>query len=260
MNAITETWRQLVRRKLWPLALLLVGGLVAVPLLLAKDPATPVPTPVAHVGSDATGTPIVSLADASAPTERRRVLGHAKDPFAPAPLPKAKKSKKKKAEATPTPTSTPSSSGGGSQSPPSSAPPAAPEPTATPGVTVPKYAIKVNFGLVDSDPAPLTLARLDPLPSEETPVLVYESVEDGGKVAVFSIPGTVTAEGDGKCDPTPENCATLKLRAGETEFITVADTGDESLDAQYQLELVKIYPKKTVVADGDAGTDPSTTP
>jgi hypothetical protein len=259
MNAITETWRQMVRRKLWPLALLLVGALVAVPFLLAKDPATPVPTPVAHAAADTSGTPIVSLADASAPTERRRVLGQAKDPFAPAPLPKVKQSKKKKkAEATPTPTSTPTSSGGGSEGPASSPPPAGPEPTATPGPTVPKFSIKVNFGTTDGDPSPLTLARLDPLPSEDAPVLVYERVEDGGKVAVFSVPGSVTAEGDGKCDPSPENCATLKLRAGDTEFITVTDTGDASLDAQYQLELVKIYTKKTVVAD--AGADSTETP
>ena len=38
MNVITDTLRGLVRRKLWPVALLLVGALVAVPLMLAKDP------------------------------------------------------------------------------------------------------------------------------------------------------------------------------------------------------------------------------
>src|SRR4051812_6846195 len=38
MNVITDTLRQIFRRKLWPVALLLLGALVAVPLLLAKEP------------------------------------------------------------------------------------------------------------------------------------------------------------------------------------------------------------------------------
>ena len=38
MNTITEPLRALVRRKLWPVALLLVAALVAVPMLLAKQP------------------------------------------------------------------------------------------------------------------------------------------------------------------------------------------------------------------------------
>ena len=80
------------------------------------------------------------------------------------------------------------------------------------------------------------------LPDEEAPVLVYRGVEDGGKVAVFELTGVVDAQGDGKCVPTPEDCQYLKLRAGETEFITVTETGTET-DAQYQLDLVKIYKK-----------------
>ena len=42
MNLITDTLQGLVRRKLWPVALLLVGALVAVPLVLAKTPEPPV--------------------------------------------------------------------------------------------------------------------------------------------------------------------------------------------------------------------------
>ena len=82
------------------------------------------------------------------------------------------------------------------------------------------------------------------LPNADAPVLVYRGVEDGGKVAVFELTGSVVALGDGKCEPNPEDCQILKLRAGETEFLTVTDTGAET-DAQYQLELVKINTKTT---------------
>jgi len=256
MNAIKDTMRALVRRKLWPLAVLLVAALVAVPYKLAKDPTTaPAATVAQSSAKSSDGTPIVALADDTA-TGRRRVLGEAKDPFEPAPLPKSKKKKAKAAAtATPAPTSTPDSGSpsGGSQAPPSSAP-TNPEPT---GTRVPKYAIKVNFGSSDSDPQPLTIARLDPLPDADSPVLVYDHAEQNGKVAVFEVTGNVTAEGDGKCYPSASECAELKLHVGDIEFITVTDTGDKATDAQYQLELVKIYSKATVVADGANGAGPT---
>jgi hypothetical protein len=90
-----------------------------------------------------------------------------------------------------------------------------------------------------------TVQRLAVLPDDETPLLVYRGVEDGGKVAVFELTGAVVAEGDGACEPKPENCQYLKLHAGETEFITLSDTGDAATDVQYQLDLVKIYKKAT---------------
>ena len=44
MTAVTNLWRQLVQRRLWPVAILLIAALVAVPLMLAKDPE-PAPAP-----------------------------------------------------------------------------------------------------------------------------------------------------------------------------------------------------------------------
>jgi len=184
------------------------------------------------------------------------VLGAEKDPFEPKALPKVKKPK-----ATPTPTATPetktepgtgtgtgaSSGGSGSTAPPSTVPTAPPAPTET----VPAYSIKVRFGTTEADDlAETRVERMSVLPDEENPVLVYRGVEDGGKVAIFELTGDVEAQGDGTCAPTPEDCQYLKLRAGETEFITVTDTGTEA-DAQYQLDLVKIYKKATKVAATD---------
>jgi hypothetical protein len=247
MNAITETWRQLIRRKLWPLALLLVAAIAAVPYFLAKDPAAPAATPTAHAAAaDSSGGSIVTLADDSAPTSRRRVLGIAKDPFEPAPLPKRKKSAKKAAaKADATPAATPDAPSGGSSAPPSSAPPASPSPTPAAGTTVPKGSIKVNFGTVDADLASMTIGKLEPLPTDDDPVLVFEGLE--GKTAVFSVPGLVAGQGDGTCDPDPSDCSTVKLHAGDTEFLTVTNA-DDNTQVQYQLELVKVYSKKTVVS------------
>jgi hypothetical protein len=247
MSLITNTFQQLIRRKLWPVALLLVAALVAVPLKLAKkpEPAPPVPAAALAAASEqeALAKPIVSLStDADAAKQRRRVLGQTKDPFEPAPLPKAKKSKKKKAAATPTPAAEAPS--GGSSAPPSSAP-TAPTPAPAPAVTIPKGSVKVQFGTVDADLPTTLLGKLDPLPSDDDPVMVFEGLE--GRTAVFSVAGLVAGQGDGTCDPDPSNCSTVKLRAGETQFITVTDPDDNS-QVQYELDVVKVYTQKTVVA------------
>lgn len=249
MNLITDTLQGLVRRKLWPVALLLVGALVAVPLVLAENPEPAVPAANLTHGAkdDAMPATFVSADDAASEdtTTRRRTLGQLKDPFEPKALPKVKKAKasKRDATATPTPaaTDTSKSSGGGATAPSSPGPVATPEPT----VTVPAYSVKVRFGTTESDAlTEKTIGRLSVLPDETNPVMVYRGVEDGGKIAIFELTGDIVAQGDGSCLPTPEDCQYLKLHAGETEFLTVSDTG-EATDAQYELDLVKIYKRET---------------
>jgi hypothetical protein len=251
MNVITDTWRGLVRRKLWPGALLLVAALVAVPLLLAKEPAPPATAASTAHAAKTEGLPATFVSAAEEPEEgsRRRVLGLAKDPFEPAALPKVKKKKQQteKPDADTAKAEKTTETGGKAADPaPPSAPPVAPAPTPTP--TYPLYSINVGFGLSDSDIPTGEMERLTPLPSVEDPIIVYLGVEDGGKVAVFMITGSVTAQGDGECDPSPEDCQTLRLRVGETEFLDIKGTG-EATDAQYQLDLNKIHTKKTTDAE-----------
>ena len=76
---------------------------------------------------------------------------------------------------------------------------------------------------------------------------MYRGVEDGGKVAVFELTGNVTALGDGSCLPSPDDCELLKLKAGETSFITVSDTGADA--AQYELDLKEIHVKATTASE-----------
>ena len=115
-------------------------------------------------------------------------------------------------------------------------------PTATPK-PAPLNSIRVRFGKVAEDgstaeePKAATVRRLEVLPDEDNPVLVYRGVEDGGKVAVFELTGNVTVEGDGDVRPTPEDCQFLKLRAGETEFVTVTDTGTRRPTPSTRLDL-----------------------
>jgi hypothetical protein len=255
MNLITDTWRGLVRRKLWPVALLLVGALVAVPLLLSEEPAPLASAAPANAVRKDEGLPatFVSTAEPTEDSPRRRVLGESKDPFAPAPLPKkvmearkkaAAEAKKAAAEAKKvaakaenpsggSPSGDAPSGGGSVGVPPVSAAP-------TPAPTYPRYSIEVRFGKTDGEKSTKTLERMRVLPSSASPLLIYRGVEDGGKVAVFELTGSVDAMGDGRCEPNDGECTVLKLRAGETEFLTISDTGGET-DAQYQLQVLKIH-------------------
>ena len=98
MNAVTNTWRQLVRRRLWPVALLLVAALVAVPVA-ARPRARAAPEPLAPArrstteADDTIAEPVVAEVAAEDRSRRRRVLGVRKDPFEPAPVKKAKAAK-----------------------------------------------------------------------------------------------------------------------------------------------------------------------
>jgi hypothetical protein len=263
MNVILEPFKALYQRKLWPVAVLLVAALVAVPKVLAKNPeVTPAPAN-AHAATADPGLPATFVAAADDTTEtRRRVLGEEKDPFAPAQLSKKAKAARAKAKAkaakekaeakasvkTASDASSTDSGSGATPAPSGGTPTTTTEPPASEApkaTTYPLYSIKVRFGAVDGDRPAKTVARMKVLPDAETPLLVYRGVEDGGKVAVFELTGTVTALGDGKCEPSPEDCQILKLKAGETEFLTISDTGSADTDAQYQLDLEKINVKQT---------------
>jgi hypothetical protein len=259
MTVVTNTWRQLVRRRLWPLAVLLVAALAAVPVLLSRDPkpvhVTAEPAPAVTSDADeALAEPVVAKVAAEDRTRRRRVLGFRKDPFKPAPLPKPKKPKAQKSAPSAQPKQ--ATDIGGSTAPASptygggvpSLGPSGPI-TIAPGVTpvapkkktYPAGSLVVKFGSAESAGLErMLLRKLDPLPDDETPLLVYLGLTKDHKKAKFLIDDTITPDGDGTCKPHPASCETVQLRKGETEFFEVTDPETGEVSAQYELDLLKI--------------------
>lgn len=248
MNALSVPFRQLVDRKLWPLAILLIAALAAVPMLLSKDDAAPIPP--AGLGAGATQVadassvtqPIVTLGEPSAIERRRKVLGSRKNPFEP-------KVKAKKAEVTTT-TSTSAStrpSDGGSSSTGGSAGPVV---GLNPIVPVKKktyelFSLKIRFGSTESDDlANRSIKRLTALPKMSEPVLVYLGLKRDLRTAVFLVDANTMVVGDGKCVPSPVNCQNLELKKGQVAFIDVLDDEGTST-AQYELDFVKVLKKST---------------
>lgn len=267
MSVLSDTWRQLVQRKLLPVAVLLVAALAAVPFLLAKD-AEPVAAPVTAApkaetvtasASAATAKPIVSLVEDGERTKRRRVLGARKNPFQPAPVKVARPSSNSSGANT---TGTPAQTGGtpvetkagsgGSPVAPAGVPTLPTVPTVVtpvaPKKTYELYSLTVRFGDASSTALErMNLGRLKALPSVEEPILVYLGVSQDKKTAIFMVDSAVIAQGDGTCKPHPSNCETIHMQEGETEFFDVTDEKGNVV-GQYQLDLVDIKTKTTADA------------
>jgi hypothetical protein len=262
MNPITDIWKQLVRRRLWPVAVLLVAALAAVPFVLAKEPEPAPPAPPAPANTETASTelaenPIVAPgAESDANTADRKPLGKHHDIFKPTKkAPKPAKAAKTDDASTDTGSDTPkdeSSSGSGGSTGGGAAPTAPATPT-TPvepekPKTYPLYSLKVRFGGAE-DSGKRILPKLGALPSADEPMVVYLGLLDDKKTAVFMLDASLTAIGDGACHPSPENCETVRMREGDTMFFDpVAVEGETGTGTQYELELIDIHKKQTTDA------------
>ena len=242
MNVVTNIWRQLVRSKLWPVALLLVGALVAVPTLLAREPAVPAtiaPVAVNTEADDSIAEPIVAKVTPEDRARRRRVLGVRKDPFRPAPVKKAKVDETETPEAPKT--DVPAAPGGGG---------VVTEPTEKPVFYAPGTII-VRFGDANnSQLGRFAIPKFGPVPDDEFPLLVYMGLTKDGKRAKFLVDAALEVDGDGICRPHPASCEVIELAVGETEFLDVInpDTDTETTD------------EETISEDGTVETDEETEP
>lgn len=256
MNVLNDTWRGLVERRLWPVALLLLAAAASIPFLIAKDdPPAPasVVAPAASSETDGPAQSIVAVASSAQREVGRDVVGSRKDPFRPAvAAKKAAPVQTSDAGGTATaPTTEPSSGGGGSSAPaPSTGGGMTPTNpgigiTPDPGKVYEIAALAVRFGETTGGREVTTLRRLKALPSVSEPVLIYLGLKRDNKTAVFMVDNGAVVQGDGLCKPSFQNCQTIQIEVGETEFIDVAD-GDQTV--QYQLDVLKVRRKRTTSA------------
>lgn len=256
---LTAPFRQLVERKLWPLAVLLLAAAAAVPLLLAKSGDVPAPAPSAAapkagqtaVASAAAVQPVVSVADETAGEDRRKVLGARKDPFRPARGPRAKKADSAPRVAPPATDRSSGSAtakgGGGAPAPVVTPPTSSPTMPVAPKRTYELYSLNVRFGETVGELTPSNLKRLTALPDKESPAVVYLGMMRDRRTAVFLVDARATVQGDGRCLPSASNCQTLHLKVGETAFFDMA-AADGDPAKQYQLDIVRVARKLTTDA------------
>jgi hypothetical protein len=264
--------RDLLERRLWPVVVLLLVAVIAVPLMLRKNaradvPPVPPPPPVA--GAAAAGNHGAGRSSAPAPP-----ASTPRDPFASAtagvnatprsPASPASGASGTTATSTPTPATPapvastvsppPAASSAGSPAAPtpttattttssttstvSSLPPTTPE--AVRSWTV--YGVAVRVGTGSFAPLRPDVARLTPLPSVAQPKAMFMGVMAGGRQAVFALGAGVQHTGPGVCRPDRKRCAAIVLRVGQTEQIIAPLAGGSR---QLNLHLVSITARVT---------------
>jgi hypothetical protein len=249
MSAPRNMLKELVDRKLWPIALVLVIALVAVPVLLTKKAPTDIVTPPSGPLPYSSGSTLPAISVKNAPANSN-LSGKGRNPFTPQHVATTSTTATVASVTAPsTGTTTTTSTGttgvssagttGGSGTTSSSSssssggtPAPAPTPTAPAPAPAPKPAptglsstqayhvslaiTTANGGVNTIDP----LERLSILPSKQQPMLVELGVLQGGRSVVFVVePGTVVS-GAGSCTPGPIDCEILILNAGQREGIS----------------------------------------
>jgi hypothetical protein len=253
MSAVRGLLRDLVERKLWPVALLLLVAAVAVPVYLsrsASDAAGALPATNLQADAGKTSKAAVSIEDQAADDARP---GGVRNPFKQLHVPKPAATPTAgtaPAPAADTPSSTGGSGGSGGSGGDGSQPPLNPGGSSGSGTPAPKpagdpldvYHLSLRFGHADA--AHLTtyhdVARLSPLPTADNPFFVYTGVLKDGKTAVFLLSSDATATGDGHCSPSPKACQTVEVKQGDTEFFDLTVNGQA---VQYQLDVVRVFKK-----------------
>jgi hypothetical protein len=252
MKPVRNILNELVERRLWPVALLLVLALVAVPLLLAKSPSSatdtasvpaatgPADSPAASAAAAAAsaaqsppgGEPVVSVAQGDEPNAPLR--GQAKNPFRQQHV-QAEPATGAAAAATGTAasgSSSPAPTDSGSDG--STLPQALSQPQSQPTYT---YAsVDVRFGHAGKRLRTIKdVPRLTPLPNATHPVVVFLGTRRDHETAVFLVSTDVHVQGLGQCVPSQKDCEAIELREGDTAFFDFSEA--DGTVQQYELDL-----------------------
>lgn len=275
---IRDLGRDLVEKRLWPVAAALVIALVAVPMFLSRGGDAPAPQAAAGAApaqaQQGASAAKVSLAqDASATADR---TGSVRNPFK-ATGSAAKTTATTTTAATPTPVVSPGSNPGSSATGSSSTPAAAtstgstgtsvvkpitsspvsgstsgststgstPAATTTPSTgatqdTATTHKITLRFGPSTGGRKTMRdVARLTALPNAKSPVTSLLGVMRDGKTVAFGLAANVVATGNGTCKPSPTDCKTVEMRAGDAQYFRIAGT-DGAADRWYYLKLIHV--------------------
>jgi hypothetical protein len=258
---LLDLWHDLREKRLAPVAVVLLAGLVAVPLVLAKPASDPGPAPVAPASTKADRDELAALAKVKLGEDvagKGSTLG-VFDPDNPFSPPKGA-IKKDDAPAdlsgpgapavgdTGTGAGPGSSGGGVSDGGDENIVDGAPVPGGTPGggggdtttkTTLYKYVVDITFEANGRTRKIKGLEKLDMLPSDSAPLLIFMGVTAKGSNAVFLVDSTLEAAGEGRCKPSPSECSFAYIGAGSEYFFT-EDDGDTYMVKVDEIRRVKL--------------------
>jgi hypothetical protein len=252
---LLELWHDLRAKRLWPVAVLLVVALVAVPTVLKKGSKTPAPASASTGAADNTDKAVV-VADSQDPSDSSTLgVFNKKDPFKPdkavlaAAHPKTTAPDKSSSSTSSSSSdsgsagSAPSSGGGdtsGGGSTGGSTPTQPSQPAKPQGPFA--YTVDVKFGKRGEPRTHHNVQKLDILPNQNNPLLVFMGVNSTGDTAVFLTDTSLKAAGEGTCKPNDGTCSFLYLKLDKdknTEDLSQVAT--DGSGTEYTLTLVAIH-------------------
>jgi hypothetical protein len=254
---LLDLWHDLREKRLAPVAVVLLLGLVAVPVLLAKPAEDPGPAPVAAAPKKADQEALAALTKVKLgedATGKGSTLG-VFDPDNPFKPPKGT-IKKEGANApgtsgpggiVPAPGSTSpggditdgGSLGGGGVTSPGVTTPGTGGGGGQTTTTVYKYVVDLTFKANGRTRRIKGMEKLDMLPSDSSPLLIFMGVTAKGADAVFLVDSTLEAAGEGRCKPSPSECAFAYIGAG-SEYVFTEDDGDTYTIKIDEIRKVKV--------------------
>ena len=273
MSVPRNMLKELLERKLWPIALVLVIALVAVPVLLTKKAPTDIVTPPTGPLPYSSGTTLPAISVKTS-LGNSNLTDKGRNPFTPqhvvttstvvATVPST---------TTPTTSTGTTSVGGGSSTtgtsgsgttatpttPAVSTTPSKPAPTTPPKpapatlTSTESYHVSLalteaNGNLNTFDP----LERLSILPSKQQPMLIDLGVLQGGKRVMFVVePGTVIS-GTGTCTPGPIDCEILTLSPGQKAGISKQTSSGTTAVALLAVNSISVDEHPSVAAANKA--------
>jgi len=240
---LLDVWHDLREKRLAPVAIVLLLGLIAVPVLLAKPAEDPGPAPVVAAPKKTENEALAALTKVKLGDEqvgRGSTLGvfDPDNPFHP-PKGTIKKDDVSATGAGPT-TGSQASPGAGSTEAPGATgglgggvtlpgggttggTGGGDGTTTTTTTTVYKYVVDLTFTANGHTRTIKGMEKLDMLPNESSPLLIFMGVTPKGGDAVFLVDSTLEAAGEGRCKPSEAECAFAYIGAGSRYMFSDAD-------------------------------------
>lgn len=258
MNAfLLDLWADLRAKRMWPVAALLVIGLVAVPVVLSKPADEPAPAPAPVQAETSEDSDAVKGLAALTVAKTEAGEGSTLDVFDPAnPFKPPQKVLAGSADAdaaadtgqgsgadagggatdggTTTDGGTGTGTGGGTGTGDGGS-------GGTGGTSEVAYRFVVDVTFIQEGKKRKIkgLERLEVLPGDANPLLIFLGAGTKGGNAVFLVDSTLTAAGEGRCKPSKAECAFLYLGAGSEHEFT-SEEGDSYTLRVDQIRKVKV--------------------
>jgi hypothetical protein len=259
---LLDLWQDLREKRLWPVALALVAALIAVPVLLAKPFESPAPAPPAKPAPQAEGPKeleaLAKVKLAEGAEARGSALG-VFDPSNPFKPPKSvTKEEKPEEPSSGSPSDTPATTGGGTGGSSGGSDTGTGTTGGTGGGTTPpaenptttvtyKYVVDLTFQTGNRTRHVKGMEKLDMLPSQSSPLLIFMGVTPSANDAVFMVDSTLKAVGEGRCKPSRSDCAFVYIGAGSEHLFTDPD------GKSYTVRIDEIRKVKVGASDAKAG-------